>query len=318
VINAAIGRFDKLHAEILERAMKLIHEFVSVSGQPSLTELVNTSRSRLESFATMLLSTVPPAGFPQEAQRFRHQYAAVFQQRLNRMLKDIEFGFIGGRSMGTDSENSQSRALRLLKIIYDRTRDQADPVFVEDLAQGANLTKEESQAAWRYLKDSGLIQTFKIPGAARINAAGINAIEDAQRHPDQPIHGFPSITYNIVNNTANIGTAINSPVQQAGAQSMQRGRPVGRAFTTDTAEHIREALPVLKPIIAWTGALGALFVIAGGVFLILGASGYSEITFFGSSIKSSHVGVACAFLGAAVIVLSFRRVLTSLERLGKM
>src|SRR5208283_2067112 len=120
-------------------------------------------------------------------------------------------------------------------------------------------------------------------------------------------HGFPSITYNIVNNTANISTAINSPVQQAGAQSMQRGRPVGRAFTTDTAEHIREALPVLKPIIAWTGALGALFVIAGGVFLILGASGYSEITFFGSSIKSSHVGVACAFLGAAVIVLSFRR-----------
>ena len=41
------------------------------------------------------------------------------------------------------------------------------------------------------------------------------------RHPDQPIIGFPSVTYNIVNNTTNIDTAINSTVQQAGEKSAQ-------------------------------------------------------------------------------------------------
>lgn len=218
----------------------------------------------------------------------------------------------------TEAEKSQSKALRLLKGIYDRTRASSEPVFVSELGASAGLTEDESQAAWRYLRDSGLIQTFSIPGTARINAAGIDAIEGALRHPDQPVIGFPSVTYNIVNNTANIGTAINSLVQQAGAQSTQSGDSGKHSFTVDSAEHIREALPVLRPIVILTGILAALFVVAGVTFLILGTSGYTEMTLFGNSIRSSHVGVICVFLGGVAFVLSFRRVLTSLERLGKM
>jgi len=116
-----------------------------------------------------------------------------------------------------DSQTSQSRALRLLKRVYDRTRDRTEPVFVAELAQDVGLTEDESQAAWYYLKDKGLIQTYNLRYAARVNAAGIHAIEDACRDPDHPSQAFPSITYNIVN----IGTSINSPIQQAGAQSRQ-------------------------------------------------------------------------------------------------
>ena len=137
-------------------------------------------------------------------------------------------------------------------------------------------------------------------------------------HPDQPIIGFPSVTYNIVNNTTSIGTAVNSPVQQAGQGSTQKGRFVGRVSTRDSAEHIREAVPILRPIVILTATLAALFVVSGVVFLVLGTSGYTEISIFGNSIKSSHVGVICVFLGVLASVLSFRRVLTSLERLGKM
>ena len=118
----------------------------------------------------------------------------------------------------TDSQSSQSRALRLLQRIYDRTRDQPEPVFVAELAPDAALTEEESQAAWYYLKDKGFIQTFNLPFTARVSAAGIHAIEDARRNPDHPSQAFPSITYNLVN----IGTAINSPMQQAGTQSVQK------------------------------------------------------------------------------------------------
>jgi hypothetical protein len=38
-----------------------------------------------------------PAGFPDEAQRVRARYAAVFQQRLDGALLDIEIG-LGGRN----------------------------------------------------------------------------------------------------------------------------------------------------------------------------------------------------------------------------
>lgn len=117
-----------------------------------------------------------------------------------------------------DSQTSQSRALRLLQVIYDRTRDRTEPVFVAELAQDAGLIEEESHAAWYYLKDKGLIQTYNLPYAARVSAAGIHAIEDARRNPDHPSQAFPSITYNILN----VGTAINSPIQQAGAQSVQK------------------------------------------------------------------------------------------------
>ena len=217
-----------------------------------------------------------------------------------------------------ESEKSQSKAWRLLKGIYDLTRASSEPVFVSQLGPSVGLTEVESQAAWRYLRDSGLIETFSIQGTARINAAGVNAIEGASRHPDQPIIGFPSVTYNIVNNTTSIGTAVNSPVQQAGQGSTQKGRFVGRVSTRDSAEHIREAVPILRPIVILTATLAALFVVSGVVFLVLGTSGYTEISIFGNSIKSSHVGVICVFLGVLASVLSFRRVLTSLERLGKM
>jgi hypothetical protein len=118
----------------------------------------------------------------------------------------------------TESQTSQSRALRLLKSIYDCTRDRTEPIFVEALAPDAGLTKEESKAAWRYLKEKGLIEIFNLPFTARVNAAGIHAIEDARREPNHLSPAFPSITYN----TINIGTAINSPMQQAGEQATQK------------------------------------------------------------------------------------------------
>lgn len=119
----------------------------------------------------------------------------------------------------TEPRSSQARAMRLLKALYDHSKTSSDPAFVEHLASGAGLTEQEAHYAWSYLKDKGLIQTFSVPHTARINAHGIDAIEDAEQHPDQPARSFPAVTYNIVNNTTNIGTAVNSPVQQTAGSS---------------------------------------------------------------------------------------------------
>jgi hypothetical protein len=83
------------------------------------------------------------------------------------------------------------------------------------------LPDEDAKAAWRYLKDRGLIDTFNIPYTARINGAGVDAIEGAQRRPDRPSVNFPSTSYNIVYNTMQVGTMSNSPVQQGGVNSTQ-------------------------------------------------------------------------------------------------
>jgi hypothetical protein len=109
--------------------------------------------------------------------------------------------------------------MRLLKALYDATRAKTEPVFIDEMNVG--LSEEDARAAWRYLKDRGLIDTFNIPYTARINGAGVDAIEGAQSHPDQPSANFPSVSYNIVHNTMNVGTVSNSPVQQGGISSVQ-------------------------------------------------------------------------------------------------
>lgn len=114
----------------------------------------------------------------------------------------------------------QSNALHLLRAIYDKTHNQPHPV--DDVAQlKIGLTEEESRAAWRYLRDKNLIQTFSVHYAARINGNGVDAIENAQSHPNQPTSGFPLVTYNNVYNTVHVGSMVGSSVQQAGANANQ-------------------------------------------------------------------------------------------------
>lgn len=116
----------------------------------------------------------------------------------------------------TQSQTVQSNALRLLKAIYERTHNQSNPV--DDVARlNTGLTEGESKAAWRYLRDKGLIQTFNLDYAARINARGVDAIENDQSHPHQSTPLFPSVIYN----TIHIDTMVNSSVQQASPHSTQ-------------------------------------------------------------------------------------------------
>src|ERR1700722_6960923 len=91
-----------------------------------------------------------------------------------------------GARVVTETRSSQTKAMLLLKALYDQSRTTSDPAFAENLANVTGLTEIETQHAWRYLKDKQLIQTFSLPGAARINARGIDAIEKAEQHPDLP------------------------------------------------------------------------------------------------------------------------------------
>jgi hypothetical protein len=117
-------------------------------------------------------------------------------------------------------ETVYAKAFRMLEVIYEQTRGRKEPIFVEDIRNELGLSEEDANEAWRYLRDKNLIETFNIPYTARINAYGLDAIEKARLHPDEPAKNFPAVTYNyITQNILTVGTAINSPIQQGGAHA---------------------------------------------------------------------------------------------------
>ena len=116
-----------------------------------------------------------------------------------------------------DDKTVQAIAFRLLEEIYKRTAKTGHPVHSNQLAATIGSTEPEALAGWRYLKQSGLINTHNIPGAASVNANGIDAIEDAKNHPDKPSPGFGSVTYN----TIHIQRMHGGGIQVAGAHSTQ-------------------------------------------------------------------------------------------------
>lgn len=212
-------RLTPIHEAALSDAMRLIVQFSERTGIP-IPELSEAATSKLETFTSDITVRLVNATNRMQMNQLLSQTRDRFNRRVQNALRDVEIGFIQGRSaIVTENSTNQSKALRLLQALYDATRARTEPVFIEEL--NAGLSPEDAKAAWRYLRDRKLIDTFNIDYTARISGAGIDAIEGAQRRPDQPSANFPSVSYNFVYNTIHVGTMSNSPVQQGGVHSTQ-------------------------------------------------------------------------------------------------
>lgn len=212
-------RLTPLHESALADAMKLIVQFSERTGI-GISDLCEISRPKLAALTEEMTQRMGTAANRINLTQVASKGRERFEHRTDSALRDVEIGFIQGRSaIVTENSTNQGKALRLLQSLYDATRAKTEPVFIEEMQTG--LSEEDGKAAWRYLKDRGLIDTFNIPYTARINGAGVDAIEGAQRRPDQPSANFPSVSYNFVYNTIHVGTMTNSPVQQGGVQSTQ-------------------------------------------------------------------------------------------------
>ena len=212
-------RLTPIHEDALAQTMRLLVQFSERTGI-SITALIEAARPRLVRLSFVMTERVATAANRIRLPQIAAESRARFGQRLDNFLADVSIGFIQGRSaIVTENSTNQGKALQLLQALYDATRAQTEPVFVHNVPSG--LSEEDAKVAWSYLKDRGLIETYSIPYTAKINAAGTDAIEGARRRPDQPSTNFPSVSYNIVNNTMHVGTMQNSPVQQGGMWSAQ-------------------------------------------------------------------------------------------------
>jgi len=123
LIGAVVGSLDKIHVDAIGEAMRVVHAFAE-RMQESPNQLTAWARPHLENLGNAVLSTLPVAGFPVEHQRVRAQYQAVFQQRLDGGLRDVEIGFVKGagfaQTVKMESKEewiSAAAALALLKPV---------------------------------------------------------------------------------------------------------------------------------------------------------------------------------------------------------
>jgi hypothetical protein len=104
-------------------------------------------------------------------------------------------------------------------------------------------------------------------------------------------------------------------------------------FVRDYVDYIRREIPppkekpdIQNPIamrahpihmlVGWSTTILGLTLIGAGIYaLVLGATSSTEISIMGNTFKSESVGAMAIFLGAVAIILNYRRLLTSVERL---
>lgn len=85
-------RADEVQKLALEQAKLLIVTFVQRTGRPA-SEVVEWARPHLENLNRSLIGAVLRGGAPEEYQRNRSVYEAIFSQRLDGLLRDIEIGY---------------------------------------------------------------------------------------------------------------------------------------------------------------------------------------------------------------------------------
>ena len=96
-------------------------------------------------------------------------------------------------------------------------------------------------------------------------------------------------------------------------------RPAAHPHTLSLSQvHIRAGTPVLLVTLIFSGLFGFLSIYGGIQLMAATGSGETAFNFIGLHFTTKQAGVASIGLGAIVIILTFRRVLKSLELLGKL
>ncbi|MET3905879.1 hypothetical protein ABID59_000200 [Bradyrhizobium sp. S3.3.6] len=104
---------DPIHRDAIVEAVRVIRDFVERLEMPP-KEVTGWARPHLENLGNVVLSAIHPARYPGEHQQAVRQYQAVFQQRLDGALRDVEIGFIKGAGFSAKTA-AQPRELVSLK-----------------------------------------------------------------------------------------------------------------------------------------------------------------------------------------------------------
>ena len=83
-----------------------------------------------------------------------------------------------------------------------------------------------------------------------------------------------------------------------------------------SARHVRAGSATLILISVLGSLLGIVLLVGGLVLAFVQRFAETTFTLFGNKFSSTSVGVSMAFIGAVMVILTFRRVLKSLDHLA--
>lgn len=100
-VSAVEHCIDGIHVEAVTEAMNVLNEFSSRLDAPS-SEIASWAEPHLGSVTDALVGLMMPQGQQSVARYFsaaREHYRPLFNQRVDKALRDFEVGFINGRSI---------------------------------------------------------------------------------------------------------------------------------------------------------------------------------------------------------------------------
>ena len=92
VIIVIADEVDKIHAASLVQAKKILIDFIKRMQKPA-ADITGWARPHLDNLNNTVLAEIPVNGFPGDHQRVVTQYQAVFQQRVDGGLCEVEIGY---------------------------------------------------------------------------------------------------------------------------------------------------------------------------------------------------------------------------------
>ena len=137
-------------------------------------------------------------------------------------------------------ENETKKAGAALRILVELMKGQG-PVPARKLAATIGSSEAEALADLQYLEQRKLVNLHSLsgdPASASASATGIALYKNAKEHPDLPLPGFGSVSYN----TITIHQMHGGGIQQAGAHSTHHQTIT---YNSKDLDDLRQAVEIL-------------------------------------------------------------------------
>ena len=165
---------------------------------------------------------------------------------------------------------------RMLQSLYDQRHNKNGLVTLPAGLSMSDVQEHVLANILRQLRDKGLAKWHRTAGG--------------------PCRGAANVTTDGIHEIESRQNFVIPPIEIAGSS-------VPTAHPTHT-------------LIAWlTFAIIVILVIAGIALVVLGAKGNTTFSFFGNDFSSENVGIVALALAVLMVILNFRRLLKSVERL---
>jgi nucleoside phosphorylase len=152
LIVAVADEADKAHKASIDTAKTILIDFVERLQVPA-TEITRWARPHLENLSNSVIGVIPSNGFPNDHKHAVIQYSAIFQQRVDRALREVEIGYIRGVGFARVEETGRTGRSALETSLTSREQRSVKTSKAKHSAVILTALHVETRAVLRHLSD---------------------------------------------------------------------------------------------------------------------------------------------------------------------